>query len=262
MDFVVVQLLRWLCIIGSIPWILKRLFDGLHNVVIRPHDPTSLSSCLILYLQLGGSFATIPRIAQRRTVRNCYQLLTRAHGLKVALCTTYDISSYRLSSPMICEDTIPKVSNGAGHCKIILLFLDCFHHAVRSFKYYSSTPMTCSSTSLSIAIRGAQSCEELKISIDETQPPLPTKLSVSQLLKLATKLAAHVASRVPEAVIKLLDSVIELRTKHRRAFYSQWPLSTATQKANKGHSHYLETLPFPLLRCAPSARILVKVRPR
>lgn len=47
-------------------------FDGKHQVVVstREFSGTFFS---ISSLQLGGSYATVPRISERRTFRNWYQ---------------------------------------------------------------------------------------------------------------------------------------------------------------------------------------------
>lgn len=51
-------------------------FDGKHMVVVRPQfDFSQLCSFLTctMLAQIGGSYATIPRLAERRSLRNYYQ---------------------------------------------------------------------------------------------------------------------------------------------------------------------------------------------
>lgn len=48
-------------------------FDSKHQVVVSASDRVVQRSLADAVKQLGGSYATIPRIAQRRTVRNFYQ---------------------------------------------------------------------------------------------------------------------------------------------------------------------------------------------
>jgi hypothetical protein len=49
-------------------------FDEKHHVVVS--SPSQALSCFFShsYLQLGASYATIPRLADRGTVRNFYQV--------------------------------------------------------------------------------------------------------------------------------------------------------------------------------------------
>ncbi len=47
-------------------------FDGAHQVVVRSFD-FSWAGMKLTTFQMGGSYATIPRIAGRRSVRNWYQ---------------------------------------------------------------------------------------------------------------------------------------------------------------------------------------------
>jgi formylglycine-generating enzyme required for sulfatase activity len=48
-------------------------FDGKHHVVVRPVSPPTRMQEINSYKQLGASYATIPRQAGRRTLRNFYQ---------------------------------------------------------------------------------------------------------------------------------------------------------------------------------------------
>jgi formylglycine-generating enzyme required for sulfatase activity len=63
------------------PGFSSDFFDGLHNVVVGCRDVgCAMSRALqltagVLPYQMGGSFATIPRLAARSSWRNFYQML-------------------------------------------------------------------------------------------------------------------------------------------------------------------------------------------
>ena len=48
-------------------------FDNKHHVVVSISSPLLLVLLWLISFQLGGSFATLPRLAQRRSLRNFYQ---------------------------------------------------------------------------------------------------------------------------------------------------------------------------------------------
>lgn len=48
-------------------------FDGKHHVVVSLGRPSSCCRLTQWVMQLGASYATIPRLAGRRTARNFYQ---------------------------------------------------------------------------------------------------------------------------------------------------------------------------------------------
>ena len=48
-------------------------FDGKHHVVVSEPLSSLLKPILSYPEQLGASYATVPRLAERRTVRNFYQ---------------------------------------------------------------------------------------------------------------------------------------------------------------------------------------------
>lgn len=59
---------------GLYPGYSADFFDGKHFVVVRNpllYDITLCNPCL--WVQIGGSYATIPQIASRKSFRNWYQ---------------------------------------------------------------------------------------------------------------------------------------------------------------------------------------------
>jgi formylglycine-generating enzyme required for sulfatase activity len=48
-------------------------FDGKHQVVVSTMSFYVGETCLTMLYKLGGSYATIPRISERRSFRNWYQ---------------------------------------------------------------------------------------------------------------------------------------------------------------------------------------------
>lgn len=60
--------LNWLCTRYSADF-----FDGKHQVVVSNSYYLDIACFLSTILQIGGSYATIPRLSERRTLRNYYQ---------------------------------------------------------------------------------------------------------------------------------------------------------------------------------------------